>query len=292
MPGSKFCQVKTYGALTVSADRMSALDPPGTCPYTHRVPRRHGPRTLNIGLFLEDDGLIRRGESSLPGVLRRLGYDPARESAAFAHLSGGDLESCGKELWSLVRGLKSPTSEDDARAYAQLLHDVLQKLNRRVHRATDQQPLYQATRVRLIEHLGRSGSPEQIRRVFRRELRRLAGGGQRPSSPTHRMAVRAKAYIETTYEQRTTLSTVAEHLNVSSNYLSRVFRRETGMTLTSFIQRVRIDHARRLLADGRESISEIAYRVGYRNYRDFYRNFVKQENASPRQVREELSRAG
>ena len=51
MPGSKFCQVKTYGALTVSADRMSALDPPGTCPYTHRVPRRHGPRTLNIGLF-------------------------------------------------------------------------------------------------------------------------------------------------------------------------------------------------------------------------------------------------
>lgn len=236
--------------------------------------------------------MIRRGESSLPGVLRRLGYDPARESEAFAHLSRGDLDPCGKELWSLVRGLKAPTTEGDARAYAQLLHDVLQKLNRRVHRATDQQPLYQATRVRLIERFGRSGSPEQIRRIFRHELRRLATGEQRPASPTHRMAARAKAYIEANYEQRTSLSTVAERLHVSSNYLSRVFRRETGMTLTSYIQRVRIDHARRLLAEGRESISEIAYRVGYRNYRDFYRNFVKQENASPRQVREELSRAG
>jgi AraC-like DNA-binding protein len=64
------------------------------------------------------------------------------------------------------------------------------------------------------------------------------------------------------------------------------------MTLTSYIQRVRIGHARRLLADGRESISEIAYRVGYRNYRDFYRNFVKQENASPREVRARLSETG
>ena len=64
------------------------------------------------------------------------------------------------------------------------------------------------------------------------------------------------------------------------------------MTLTSYIQRVRINHARRLLAEGGESISEIAYRVGYRNYRDFYRNFVKHENASPRAVRERLSRAG
>lgn len=236
--------------------------------------------------------MIRRGESSLPGVLRRLGYDPARESAAFAHLTRGEVEPCGKELWALVRGLKQPATEIDARHYAQLLHDVLQKLNRRVHRAADQQPLYQATRVRLIERFSPPGNPDQVRRVFRHELRRLSTSGPRPSSPTHQMAARARAYIESNYEQRTSLSTVAEHLNVSSNYLSRVFRRETGMTLTSYIQRVRIDHARRLLAEGRQSISEIAYRVGYRNYRDFYRNFVKQENASPRQVREELSRAG
>jgi two-component system response regulator YesN len=236
--------------------------------------------------------LIRRGESTLPGVFRRLGYDPARESAAFARLSRGELEPCGKELWALVRGLKIPTSEGDARAYVQLLHDVLQKLNRRVHRSIDQQPLYQATRIRLIDRFGHPDNPEQIRRVFRHELRRLATTGPRPASPSHRMATRAKAFIESNYERRTSLSTVAEHLHVSSNYLSRVFRRETGLTLTSYIQRVRIDHARKLLAEGRESISEIAYRVGYRNYRDFYRNFVKQENASPRQVRAELSRAG
>ena len=63
-------------------------------------------------------------------------------------------------------------------------------------------------------------------------------------------------------------------------------------TIWGDIQRVRIGHATRLLADARCSISEIAYRVGYRNYRDFYRNFVKHENASPRAVRERIARAG
>jgi AraC-like DNA-binding protein len=195
-------------------------------------------------------------------------------------------------LWALVRGLRTPVSESDARHHAQLLHDILQKLNWRIHRDPDQQPLYQATRVRLIERFGRVLAPDQVRRVFRHELRRLASDGPRSSSPTRSMALRAKSFIEANYERRTSLSTVAADLHVSSNYLSRIFRRETGMTLTSYVQRVRIDQARRLLAEDRQSISEIAYRVGYRNYRDFYRNFVKQENASPRQIRAELSRAG
>ena len=45
------------------------------------------------------------------------------------------------------------------------------------------------------------------------------------------------------------------------------------------------DAVQRLLADDSRSIAEIAYRVGYQNYRDFYRNFVKYEKASPRRAR-------
>ena len=79
-------------------------------------------------------------------------------------------------------------------------------------------------------------------------------------------------------------------LHVSPNYLSRVFRREAGVTLTAQIHHARLEHARLLLAAGDRSISEIAYLVGYQNYRDFYRNFVKYERASPRQARRSMSR--
>ena len=236
--------------------------------------------------------MILHGDPSIPGFFIRLGYDPAQESAAFARLERGDLESCRKALWTLVRGLELPASETDSRHLEQLLLDILQKLNRRVHRGREGQSAYQVTRIHLIERFARATSPDRARLAFRQELRLLTDRSRRAASRTNRMALNAKVFIDAHYERRTSLSTVAAHLHVSSNYLSRVFRHETGMTLTSYIHLVRINHARRLLAEGRESISEIAYRVGYRNYRDFYRNFVKRENASPRVVRERLSRAG
>ncbi len=235
---------------------------------------------------------MHHGDPSIPGFFRRVGYDPAMENAAFSRLERGDLEACRKALWALVSGLEPPATRADSVQLVQLLHDVLQKLNRRVHRGRERQTAYQATRVRLIERFARATAPDRARRAFRRELNRLTDRSGRPASRTTRLALNATAFIDAHYERRTSLSTVAAHLHVSSNYLSRVFRLETGMTLTSYIQRVRINHARRLLGEGRESISEIAYRVGYRNYRDFYRNFVKYEKASPRQVREQLSRAG
>lgn len=236
--------------------------------------------------------MVLHGDPNIPGFFIRLGYDPAQETAAFARLERGELDSCRKALWTLVCGLKLPASEADSRHLEQLLLDILQKLNRRVHRGRERQSAYQASRVRLIERFARATSPDRARLAFRQELRLLTHRTRLPSSRTHRLALSARVFIDTHYERHTSLSTVAAHLHVSSNYLSRVFRHETGMTLTSYIQRVRINHARRLLAEGGESISEIAYRVGYRNYRDFYRNFVKQENASPRAVRERLSRAG
>jgi two-component system response regulator YesN len=60
------------------------------------------------------------------------------------------------------------------------------------------------------------------------------------------------------------------------------------MTLTAYVHRVRLEHARMLLAAGDHTISEIAYLVGYQTYRDFYRNFVKYEQSSPRQARKRL----
>ncbi|NIM01268.1 MAG: helix-turn-helix domain-containing protein [Acidobacteria bacterium] len=236
--------------------------------------------------------MVLHGNPGVPGFFTRLGYDPTRETDAFACLERGDVDSCRKGLWSLVRGLELPGSEADSRLFCQLLLDILQKMNRRVHRGHDRQPGYQATRLRLIERFAQATQPARARNAFRRELQYLTDRQQGPSSRTTRLADRAKRFIEDHYDRRTSLSTVAAHLHVSSNYLSRVFRQETGLTLTAYIQRVRIGHARRMLADGRRSISEIAYRVGYRNYRDFYRNFVKYENASPRAVRERLHRAG
>ena len=85
------------------------------------------------------------------------------------------------------------------------------------------------------------------------------------------------------------LDRLSRQIGFSRSYLCRLFKRETGTTLTSYIHGVRLGHALVLLAAGGRSISEIAYLVGYQNYRDFYRNFVKIKKASPRQFQRRLA---
>ena len=80
---------------------------------------------------------------------------------------------------------------------------------------------------------------------------------------------------------------------MSRNYLSTLFKKQCGSTITDYIHRVRMQRAELLLLAGGRTISEVAYMVGYQNYRDFYRNFVKFTNSSPTRFRQSLgSRSG
>jgi AraC-like DNA-binding protein len=80
-------------------------------------------------------------------------------------------------------------------------------------------------------------------------LLRPVNGGDR----LHPTIERAKAYIHENFNRRIYLSSIATALVVSPNYLSRLFRRETGVTLTAYVQRVRLDRAMRLLEFGRDA---------------------------------------
>lgn len=171
-----------------------------------------------------------------------------------------------------------------------LLLSVLLQVSSRVHRLTTDGGRHHASRVALLERFAAYEDPEDARQAFIPALNRLLAD-VRPTSPggLPQLVERAQSFVEENYAHRLSLSTVAAHLNVSRNYLSRLFHQETGSTLTAYIHRTRLEHARLLLASGGRSISEIAYLVGYQNYRDFYRNFVKYEKASPRQAQRRLA---
>src|SRR5262249_20327035 len=105
-------------------------------------------------------------------------------------------------------------------------------------------------------------------------------------TPLNPLVRRAREFIEQNYARKLSLRHVAEYLNVSRNYLSGLFRKECGCTITDFIHQTRVRRAQSLLMAGGRTVSEIAYQVGYQNYRDFYRNFVKHGNSSPTRYRQ------
>ncbi len=93
----------------------------------------------------------------------------------------------------------------------------------------------------------------------------------------------AKAYIQDNFSSEDiSLNTVAMAVNLSSTYFSALFKRETGTAFTDYLNSVRINKAKELLCCTLMQISEIAYAVGYKDYRYFSQVFKKNTGQTPR----------
>lgn len=82
-------------------------------------------------------------------------------------------------------------------------------------------------------------------------------------------------YIHENYKKEITLSDVAGYVGLSVNYLSNLFKTETGENLTYFINKIRIAKAKQLLDTTTMKVYEVAEAVGYRNVTYFYTVFKK-----------------
>ena len=86
------------------------------------------------------------------------------------------------------------------------------------------------------------------------------------------------------------LKTIAEKLNVNSSYLSSLFHKEYGCTLTEFINKQRIDHGILLLRMTAKNVQEIATECGVQDVNYFIRLFKKQTGMTPNRYRENLGK--
>ena len=103
---------------------------------------------------------------------------------------------------------------------------------------------------------------------------------------SHPAVEQVKNFVQENYSRKIALSEIAHAVKVSRNYLSHLFRRHCGVTVTEFLHRTRMKEAEKLLMEGNRTVSEIAYMVGYQNYRDFHRNFVRHAKTSPKKYRQ------
>ena len=82
-----------------------------------------------------------------------------------------------------------------------------------------------------------------------------------------------------------TVNSMAYQLNLSPKYLSDLLKQETGKTALELIHLYVISEAKNLLVEGENSISEIAYRLGFENPPYFSRLFKKEVGMSPKEYK-------
>lgn len=101
---------------------------------------------------------------------------------------------------------------------------------------------------------------------------------------SHRVNL-AVEYIHRNIYQKLTLNEVAQYIQVSPSYLSKIFARDMGIGILAFIQQEKISVAANLLAHTDQPISSIAVYLSFESASNFGVVFKKWIGMSPREYR-------
>lgn len=125
-------------------------------------------------------------------------------------------------------------------------------------------------------------------------LEEVAATNQRSDSTlaigAETLVARAEEFVTTHFHQPISAGDVADHLDCNPDYLGRVFRQRRKLTLTEFINNIRLQHARQLLMDRANSIDSVAREVGFNEAGYFCRLFRQSEGQTPSAFRRSYAR--
>ncbi len=93
-------------------------------------------------------------------------------------------------------------------------------------------------------------------------------------------------YVSANYMKRITLNDISDHVSFSVSYLSRIFKEEKGLSLSSYINEVRIRNAKSMLLTSDIPLSSLAYCCGFDDQSYFSKVFKKLTGTTPGKYRE------
>ena len=92
-------------------------------------------------------------------------------------------------------------------------------------------------------------------------------------------------YIDDNYGQKLTLESIAPLFGYNSSYLGKILSEKLGCSFNTYLDRVRMERAKRMLTDTSMQIQDIAAAAGYRYIDSFNQKFRKSTGCSPSEWR-------
>lgn len=111
----------------------------------------------------------------------------------------------------------------------------------------------------------------------------LPGGGslRTPDRSRKTNLNEIKAFIDQHYDESLSIGQLARMANISPKYFVDLFKKTYGLSAMDYLTAVRINHAKRYLAESGERLRDIALKVGYKDEFYFSRKFKKEVGVSP-----------
>ncbi|MGN0373401.1 MAG: response regulator [Bariatricus sp.] len=100
--------------------------------------------------------------------------------------------------------------------------------------------------------------------------------------------VKAQEYIRQNFQKNLSLEEIAQSAGISPYYFSKLFKEESGITYIDYLTGIRIERAKKLLANSKLSIKQVCIDSGYINPNYFSRIFKKWTGVTPTEYRDGL----
>jgi transcriptional regulator GlxA family with amidase domain len=102
---------------------------------------------------------------------------------------------------------------------------------------------------------------------------------------------KAQHFIEHNFQERITVEQLASMLALGRRNLERRFKKATSNSIVEYMQRVKVEAAKKSLETSTENVNEVMYRVGYTDSKAFRNTFKRYTGLSPVQYRSKYNRA-
>lgn len=99
---------------------------------------------------------------------------------------------------------------------------------------------------------------------------------------------KVESYIQNNYMNPITIEDISDFMHLSTNYVGRIFKKETGGNVLQYLNEYRVEKAKILLNEGKLQINEITFLVGYSNPAYFSNVFRGITGVSPKKYMQNL----
>ncbi len=196
------------------------------------------------------------------------------------------LHSCIKE-WELY------LKERNLNSYIQTVYEVSKLYSQIIHlpelEGISAKNILGDTRERYIAIVEKKKTSFMIDEIEKIALEVQKYINNDPGSRLQTVVNQTKEFIENNYMRNITIKNAADHVFLSSSYLSSVLKKETGQTYIELLTNCRIKHAKHLLKTTELVNSEVAFKSGYINSTYFSTVFKSITGKSPSVWRKENS---
>jgi AraC-like DNA-binding protein len=189
----------------------------------------------------------------------------------------------GRHVATLLSGQvfrREPTERDFSLILKMLGDGLSADWVKKARKAYFETPVLTAERFKAVS---------QLLEVFAQYIADFAARQALASSDVEPSAVAsAKEFVQAHVDEPITLDQVVEHVHVSRFYFCKLFKKATGMTLTDYVARVRVEKAKTLLGDPSRRISEVVFAAGFGSIPRFNSVFKEHVGMAPTEYRAAL----